>query len=146
MTTDVEARLGRCGHELTGQQRVWCSDTCQKLAARTARLRAHFDLSDDEYAAILAEQGGGCAICHRPPKATKSLAVDHDHRTTFIRGLACYACNRRVLGARTDEMILAVAEYIKNPPARRVIGDRPAPGRPPAKRKKRGPYRKRVSR
>ena len=45
----------------------------------------------------LEEQGGGCAICARPPK-TKALAVDHNHRTGLVRGLLCMICNRKILG------------------------------------------------
>ncbi len=45
-------------------------------------------ITDDGYAAMLAEQGGGCAICGSTPK-TRRLHVDHDHASGRVRGLLC---------------------------------------------------------
>lgn len=52
-------------------------------------------LSDDEYAATLAAQGGRCAIpgCPRTPK-TRRFHTDHDHKTGQVRGLLCHWHNR----------------------------------------------------
>jgi hypothetical protein len=44
-------------------------------------------------------------------------------------------CNKRVLGARSAEVLIKTAAYVTDPPARRVLGDRVAAGRPPKKRK-----------
>jgi hypothetical protein len=127
-----------CGAELTGRQRKWCSEQCQKDGARADRLRAVFDISPDEYDLILKYQDGRCAICNRPPKPGKRLAVDHDHQTGFIRGLLCFLCNRRVLGARSAEVLVKTAAYVTDPPARKALGrDVIAPGRPKKKRKPR---------
>lgn len=127
-----------CAGPLTGSQRKWCSETCSKEAARAARLRATFDISIYEYDQILAYQGNACAICRRPPKSGKRLAVDHDHQTGFVRGLLCFMCNRRVLGARSAEVLIKTAAYVTDPPARRALGrDVVAPGRPTKKRKPR---------
>jgi hypothetical protein len=52
-------------------------------------------ITDADYAAMLARQYGGCAICGRPPK-TRRLHVDHDHRTGAVRGLLCHRCNRNL--------------------------------------------------
>lgn len=94
----------------------------------------------EDYEAILAEQDGGCGICGRPPKSGKSLAVDHDHATGFVRGLLCFMCNKRVLGARSAEVIFKTADYLAAPPAKRALGrDVIAPGRP---RKKRQPRKR----
>jgi hypothetical protein len=134
-----------CGGELTGQQRKWCSDTCSRAAARAGRLAAIFNLTVDEYDVILAHQGGRCAICGRPPKADKRLAVDHDHQTGYVRGLLCFLCNRRVLGARSATVLVKTAEYVTNPPARAALGrDVIAPGRPAKVRRarKRRPARR----
>ncbi|WP_432158660.1 endonuclease domain-containing protein [Streptomyces sp. bgisy153] len=63
-----------------------------------------YKVSPDGYAALLAAQGGGCALCARPP-GRRALAVDHDHAccprkgsrgTTCgrcVRGLLCATCN-----------------------------------------------------
>ena len=129
---------GSCGRELTGRRRRWCSEFCQKAGARAARLAQVFNITPEEYDRILEFQGGVCAICGRPPKPGKRLAVDHDHRTQFVRGLLCFLCNKRVLGARTAEILVKTAEYVTNPPARQALGrDVVAPGRPPRKRGRR---------
>lgn len=47
----------------------------------------------DRYNAMLADQGGGCAICGAEPK-TRRLHVDHDHKTGRVRGLLCHRDNR----------------------------------------------------
>lgn len=126
-----------CGTELTGRQKKWCSTDCSTKEARRVRLDKTFAITPEEYEAILQEQGGGCGICGRPPRDGKRLAVDHDHKTGFVRGLLCFYDNRRVLGARSADVIIRTAAYVTNPPARRVIGDRVAPGRPAVKRKPR---------
>jgi hypothetical protein len=126
-----------CGTALAGKQRRWCGQECQRSNARAARLLAHFDITPEEYDAILAEQGGVCAICGRSPKPGKRFAVDHDHKTGLVRGLLDYVCNRRVISARGADILIRAAEYVKDPPAQRVIGERVAPGRPKKARKKR---------
>jgi hypothetical protein len=133
-----------CGTPLTGRQRRWCSPECSTAEARRARLKAHFDITPEEYDAILAHQGGGCGICGKPPKAGKRLAVDHDHQTGLVRGLLDFYCNKRVLGARNAEVLIKTAAYVTDPPARAVIGDRVAAGRP--KKKRRSTRRKKKTR
>ena len=131
-------RLCRCGTQLTGRQRTWCSPDCQKANAREQRLAAIFNLTPDEYDLILQEQGGGCGICGREPTVGKRHAVDHDHKTGYVRGLLCYPCNKRVVGARTADILVKTAAYVTDPPARRALGrDVVAPGRPKKKRTRR---------
>ena len=127
-----------CGTELTGRQRKWCSEQCQKDGARADRLAKIFDLTPQEYKKILDEQGGGCAVCERPPERI-ALAVDHDHHTKWVRGILCTTCNLRVIARHRDPRILQrAADYLADPPARRALGrDVVAPGRPPKKRKPR---------
>lgn len=38
-----------------------------------------------EYYGILEGQGGGCYICHKPPKPGKRLHVDHDHKVARLK-------------------------------------------------------------
>lgn len=134
-----------CGEPLVGRQKKWCSATCQKRQGRIDWIWKCFQITLDEYDKILEEQGGGCGICGRPPKPGKSLAVDHDHQTGYIRGLLCFLCNRRVLGARSAEILIKTANYVSDPPARKALGrDVVAPGRPRKKRQPRRVPRKRV--
>src|SRR6266705_6075811 len=50
-------------------------------------------LSVDDYLHLLEKQNGVCAICFRPEKGDKRLAVDHCHVTNVVRGLLCRRCN-----------------------------------------------------
>lgn len=50
----------------------------KKDKAADLRLQRLYGLTLKEYEDMLAEQGGRCAICRRPPKKVR-LAVDHNH-------------------------------------------------------------------
>jgi Recombination endonuclease VII len=54
-------------------------------------LKRRYGISREDYAALLARQGGVCAICAKPPE--KTLCVDHCHATGKVRGLLCRQCN-----------------------------------------------------
>lgn len=57
------------------------------------RLKALYDLSQDQYNLMLNTQNGVCAICSTTNKHGVALAVDHDHKTGMVRGLLCSKCN-----------------------------------------------------
>lgn len=68
------------------------------------------------YQEMLHEQGGVCAICHKPEKhkdglsgKSKDLAVDHDHNTGAVRALLCSACNTALGLFRDDPALLNAA-------------------------------------
>ena len=60
---------------------------------RDGHLRRKFGITQRDCLAMLEAQGGGCALCERPPSKQRSLHVDHDHATGAIRGLLCFTCN-----------------------------------------------------
>jgi Recombination endonuclease VII len=74
----------------------------RKVEDRDAHLRRTFGFSTAGYEALLAAQGGGCAICGRVP-GTAALHVDHDHLIGEIRGLLCVGCNN-ALGQFKDDV------------------------------------------
>lgn len=85
--------------------------SCCKRCDRSLRLKRNYGITADQYDAMLAEQGGMCAICGGAPKDGPSLHVDHDHAccATYkkscgrcVRGLLCEDCNR-VLGMFRDD-------------------------------------------
>jgi hypothetical protein len=80
---------------------------------REGHLRRKFGITLEQYEARLREQGGGCAVCKRPPKPGKSLHVDHDHETGYVRGLPCFRCNA-ALGQLDDDLerIEAALTYV----------------------------------
>lgn len=85
-----------------------------------------YDLTEGQYAKLIDLQGGVCAICGRPPGATK-LAVDHNHTTGEVRGLLCGRnpwtnCNRGLGQFRDNpEWLRRAASYLEDPPARRYL-------------------------
>jgi hypothetical protein len=75
---------------------------------RAARLKAVYGISEQKYAAMLADQAGVCAICKRPETTMfrgkpRPLSVDHSHKTGKVRGLLCGKCNS-LLGFAEDEV------------------------------------------
>ena len=70
-----------------------------------------------EFDAILAEQGGCCAICgvHYLDSKNK-FRIDHNHETLQIRGLLCQYCNSG-LGFFKDSptrLAMAIEYLVKN--------------------------------
>lgn len=62
---------------------------------RDRKLRRRYGLGLRDRDALLAGQGGGCAICGKQDGEGRRhrLHVDHDHATGRVRGLLCYHCN-----------------------------------------------------
>lgn len=77
------------------------------------------ELSAADYEALLALQGGGCAICGATPK-TRRLHVDHDHKTMRVRGLLCHRCNRALPTWVTPEWLQRARVYLMGRGARRA--------------------------
>ncbi len=84
---------------------------------RNHELKRLYGLSIDQYDAMVTEQKGLCAICHRPPSGPrpndKVLHVDHDHVTGKVRGLLC-GIHNRALGGFQDNLnyLLSAGEYL----------------------------------
>ncbi|MGI5245453.1 endonuclease VII domain-containing protein [Dactylosporangium sp. CA-139066] len=97
---------------------------CTRSKGAAYRLKTVYNLSVEQYQAILDHQGGRCAICGMKPR-TKKLAVDHDHATNLVRGLLCTVCNSGVLAMAKDraEILRAAADYLDSPPAIQAIGE-----------------------
>lgn len=86
----------------------------RKRAMRDLYYRRTYGLSADDVDRLLAEQGGGCAICQARPERLASMHVDHDHQTGRVRGLLCIDCNQG-LGKFRDEpsLLLRAAVYLR---------------------------------
>lgn len=84
----------------------------QKERYRRVQL-AQYDLTEEQYASILEDQGGTCAICNSPPKKI-NLAVDHCHTTGKVRGILCGTCNRALgLFKDSSRTLKAAAAYLE---------------------------------
>lgn len=110
--------------------------THHRIKTRARRAYSHekhigetYGITSDEYLAIYDYQGKRCAICQRATGVRKRLSVDHDHASGEVRGLLCTACNRNVLGHLRDsiEALERAINYLRNPPARMVLGSRIVP-------------------
>lgn len=83
------------------------SEDARRKLQRRVRSLARFGLTVEQYDLMLKRQGGKCICCGRPPKRLR-LAVEHDHKTGRVRGLACHQCNRHIIGRNTA----ATAEWL----------------------------------
>lgn len=92
----------------------WCVDNPDRH--RQIRIRSQLKrhgLTIEQFDAILANQGGGCAICN----STTNLHVDHDHSCCSslpacglcVRGILCQNCNLMLGHARNTVEILGDA-------------------------------------
>jgi hypothetical protein len=64
-------------------------------------VRRVYGLEGGAYEAMMAEQGGKCAIC-RNRQLMRALAVHHDHVTGAVVALLCSSCNHDLLGGAWD--------------------------------------------
>lgn len=101
-----------------------CRKSTRSKATHEQRVMSTYGLGPGEYDALFAAQGGRCAICRQTRR--QRLSVDHDHKTGLVRGLCCRLCNGRLLTAARDrpETLRAAADYLENPPALRILGER----------------------
>lgn len=111
---------------------VTCHRRRRYTGTRDARLQETYGITQAEFDAILAAQGGCCAICG----GTRSgYDLDHDHAMvkngsdvrSSVRGVLCRRCNRRLLPASTDnrDVLWNAINYLTHPPAWSVLNDTP---------------------
>lgn len=93
------------------QQLHWRGTAQRKAHLREYNLKRKYGLTQADYDALLAVQGGQCAICER---SSDRLQVDHCHARNLVRGLLCQNCNK-VLGLVDDDPVSLerAAEYLE---------------------------------
>jgi hypothetical protein len=68
------------------------------------RLRWLYGITQDQWDALLVEQGESCAICEtKTPTHSRGWSTDHDHKTGKVRGILCGHCNC-MLGHARDKI------------------------------------------
>lgn len=74
---------------------------------RRVSLKTLYDITLEEFDALLLSQGSCCAICGRDTPGTKRKQwhVDHCHRRDKVRGVLCHHCNV-LLGNAKDSWIV----------------------------------------
>lgn len=98
----------------------WCKE-CANAYQRSRRHRlpdpekrrennlwTRYRLRKDEADALLARQGGVCAICKTAPKRP---CVDHEHATGRIRGILCDRCNLAIHILDRPELLTAAMRH-----------------------------------
>ncbi len=125
-----ECGKNRAAKFFRGERGRICT-TCQKRRASDAnharRIQDLYGITPEEYQALLEWQHGVCGACGQARRYR--LNVDHDHKVereqgsrASVRGLLCRRCNKLLRDARDSiELLLALAEYLRNPPAKEVI-------------------------
>lgn len=79
-------------------------------------LKKHYGITLEDYEELLDEQDNRCTICDiHEDELTKSLVVDHDHKTGKVRGLLCLKCNT-ILGQADDNIgiLMNAIKYLKS--------------------------------
>lgn len=83
---------------------------------RKSLLKRKYGITLEQYDALLAQQGGVCAVCRDPIADPRGFRphIDHDHETGAVRGVLCYRCNTG-LGVFRDSVdnLAAAIEYLK---------------------------------
>lgn len=65
-----------------------------RLQDRKNHLKHKYGITLDDFYGMVDDQKNRCAICQTIPKT--KLVIDHDHKTSKIRGLLCTECNARL--------------------------------------------------
>ncbi|MEI4280492.1 endonuclease VII domain-containing protein [Klenkia terrae] len=90
--------------------------------SRTYHLKRRYGITAVEADAMLAAQGGLCAICRVAPAAH----VDHDHATNAVRELLCFNCNGGLGQFRDDPaVLLAAVDYLEKHAVGPGAGEQP---------------------
>jgi hypothetical protein len=96
---------------------------CKSCVARKPHL-VKYGLTLKKYFAIIASQGGRCAVCF---ERMEKPFVDHCHEGLHVRGIVCHNCNTLLGHAKDDEHILknAIKYLINNRVNRRWAASEP---------------------
>lgn len=97
------------------QWREWAVENNSPELNRKHALKA-YDLTFEQYDAMVVAQEGKCAICRtdKPGGKGKNWRIDHCHDRKQVRELLCHSCNTG-LGLFKDkiELLLAAVAYLK---------------------------------
>lgn len=112
MKTDAQKRCRKWYLANRDKAAKRASEWYRRVGGSAAQVARNHGLSLEYYKKMLKEQNGVCGMCQK--HSTKTLRVDHDHATGFIRGLICSGCNF-MLGFATDSeaVLLAGVDYLR---------------------------------
>lgn len=107
----AQYKSGKRAQELRSRYR---KSDAYKDACLNSTLKKRYGITSAQYAEMLQEQGGMCAICGNPDALQRRLAVDHCHVTGKVRGLLCTECNLALGKFKDSQAVLSNAiKYLK---------------------------------
>ena len=92
----------------------WREANAGRHADNNARWK--YGVDHGTYDAMLAAQGGVCAICKTTESGTrtKRFSIDHCHGSKLVRGLLCVSCNNGLGRFKDDPVRLRkAADYLE---------------------------------
>jgi Recombination endonuclease VII len=102
----------------TCKEKAWTANGANAAAQLRSYYRRRYGMTQEEVAALLVSQDGGCAICGvtEPKGRHGGFHVDHDHATGKVRGILCHGCNVSLGHFRDDPALLRAAiRYLEEP-------------------------------
>jgi len=81
----------------------WKHDPSFKEQKRAGARHSRYGVTREDFARLLSQQGGLCAICRGMPTGKRDFCIDHDHATGSTRGILCSNCNT-ALGLLRDNV------------------------------------------
>lgn len=99
-------------------------DGWQKAIGQKAHLKKRYNITPQEYEAMLEAQKYRCAICGKKAEDNKrggkieSLNIDHCHKTKRVRALLCHTCNAGLghFKDKIDNLMRAVQYLLDHQP------------------------------
>jgi hypothetical protein len=94
-----------------GELKGTCRE-CLRRAAKNSTIVALYGITLADSEALLAAQGGKCAVCRMPLNGTSkndTPHIDHCHDTSAVRGVLCHHCNVLLGHAKDSSQLLREA-------------------------------------
>ena len=77
-------------------------------------LEKRYGITREIYNNLLLKQNNKCKICNKENFKTRTLDVDHCHKTGRIRGLLCTSCNTGIgLFKENIQLLETAIQYLK---------------------------------
>lgn len=114
LVADRAARHLEKKEEYIKKSKNWYENPVNKEKRMSTNLKKMYGISIDSYHSMLSSQNGKCAIktCNRLA-SEKTLHVDHDHTTGYVRGLLCHNCNTALgLVGENIQLLLDLIDYL----------------------------------
>lgn len=93
-----------------------------QVSRKATLIKKRYGLTREAYQAMVAQQGGACAICGGANPNGHALYVDHCHKTDAVRALLCLYCNHGLGSFRDNPTNMRrAADYIEKFAARAAL-------------------------